>query len=111
VREKRELKERRSTKRKKDEGKERVDASVRQTMRKGKKKRAVRKGEGMEDVENKAITGRDNELELLFLQTLNVFLLLPAAFLCRDLRKKKSTFSIYTYIYIYIYIYMHTNFM
>jgi len=44
VREKRELKERRSTKRKKDEGKERVNASVRQTMRKGKKRRAVRKG-------------------------------------------------------------------
>lgn len=38
MREKRGLKERRSTKRKKDEGTERVDASARQTMQKGKKR-------------------------------------------------------------------------
>lgn len=55
----------------------------------------------MEEVENKAIRGRDNKVELLFLQTLNVFLLLPAAFLCRDLRQKNAI--------TLAYIYMHTN--
>lgn len=76
-------------------GKWMLDKQCKRRGRKNKsrrEKKSHQKGrEGVEEVENKGVEyGR----QLLFLQTLHVFLLLPAAFLCRDLRKKSIYFSI-----------------